>query len=164
MPTTNNVPQSRCRAFLIYGELSEMGRWSKRRWRHAEGLRFPLFSPHKQEKPVSVCHNSHKHTPTQRSKTQAHAQTQASTTPTLYMHTSNFQHNSTLPCSPKQVMHGYIPHLDTHTPTHAFITKNDPPAITPSQTHTTKSSGFGWTRLRTLSNELPPAPCGVCRK
>ncbi|KAM7375925.1 hypothetical protein PAMP_005686 [Pampus punctatissimus] len=28
-----------------------MGRWSKRRWRHAEGLHFSLFSPHKQEKP-----------------------------------------------------------------------------------------------------------------
>lgn len=25
---------------------------------------FSLFSPHKQEKPVSVCHNTHKHTPT----------------------------------------------------------------------------------------------------
>lgn len=60
MHTTNNVPQSRCRAFLIYGELSEMGRWSKRRWRHAEGLHFSLFSPHKQEEPVSVCHNTHK--------------------------------------------------------------------------------------------------------
>lgn len=64
MHTTNNVPQSRCRTFLIYGELSEMGRWSKRRWRHAEGLHFSLFSPHKQEKAVSVCHNTHKHTPT----------------------------------------------------------------------------------------------------
>lgn len=60
MHTTNNVPQSRCRAFLIYGELSEMGRWSKRRWRHAEGLHFSLFSPHKQEEPVSVRHNTHK--------------------------------------------------------------------------------------------------------
>lgn len=62
MHTTNNVPQSRCRAFLIYGELSEMGRWSKRRWRHAEGLHFSLFSPHKQEKAVSVCHNTHTQT------------------------------------------------------------------------------------------------------
>lgn len=60
MHTTNNVPQSRCRAFLIYGEPSEMGRWSKRRWRHAEGLHFSLFSPHKQEEPVSVCHSAHK--------------------------------------------------------------------------------------------------------
>lgn len=25
MHTTNNVPQSRCRAFLIYGEVSENG-------------------------------------------------------------------------------------------------------------------------------------------
>lgn len=62
MHTTNNVPQSRCRAFLIYGEPSKMGRWSKRRWRHAEGLDFSFFSPHKQEKPVSVCHGAHKHT------------------------------------------------------------------------------------------------------
>ena len=92
MHTTNNVPQSRCRAFLIYGEPSEMGRWSKRRWRHAEGLNFSLFSPHKQGKPVSVCHNTHKHTPTHSSKTQAHAQMQTCTTPTIYGHTSHEHH------------------------------------------------------------------------
>lgn len=75
MHTTNNVPQSRCRVFLIYGELSEMGRWSKRRWRHAEGLHFSLFSPHKQEKPVSVCHNTqtHSHTPLKDTSTCTHA-------------------------------------------------------------------------------------------
>lgn len=97
MHTTNNVPQSRCRAFLIYGELSEMGRWSKRRWRHAEGLHFSLFSPHKQEKAVSVCHNTHthKHTPTHthRSKTQAHAQMQTCSTPTVHMHASHRRHH-----------------------------------------------------------------------
>lgn len=100
MHTTNNVPQSRCRVFLIYGELSKMGRWSKRRWRHAEGLHFSLFSPHKQEKPVSMCHNTHKHTPTHRqqtqhSETQAHAQMHTCTTPTIYMHTSHFHHRRT---------------------------------------------------------------------
>lgn len=102
MHTTNNVPQSRCRAFLIYGELSEMGRWSKRRWRHAEGLHFSLFSPHKQEKPVSVCHNTLKHTPTHCLKTRAHTQTQTCTTPTIYTHT--------LP-----LMASLPPHANTHT-------------------------------------------------
>lgn len=108
MHTTNNVPLSRCRAFLIYGELSEMGRWSKRRWRHAEGLHFSLFSPHKQEKPVSVCHSTHKHTPTHCSKTRAHAQTQTCTTPTIYTHTSHrcLPHANTQshtpPCNPQQ--------------------------------------------------------------
>lgn len=134
MHTTNNVPQSRCRAFLIYGELSEMGRWSKRRWRHAEGLHFSLFSPHKQEKPVSLCHNTHKHTPTHRSKTRAHAQTQTCTTPTIYTHTCAtngitstththrfplFQHKPPLSCNPQRNTHGYTAHPPTPSPTHA---------------------------------------------
>lgn len=48
MHTTNNVPQSRCRAFLIYGEPCKMGRWSKRRWRLAEGL-FSLLTSQTRE-------------------------------------------------------------------------------------------------------------------
>lgn len=95
MHTTNNVPQSRCRAFLIYGELSEMGRWSKRRWRHAVGLHFSLFSPHKQEKPVSVCHNTPQHSPTHTAQRHKHMH-KCSTTPTIYMHTSHFHHRHTL--------------------------------------------------------------------
>lgn len=60
MHTTNNVPQSRCRAFLIYGEPSKMGRWSKRRWRHAEGL-FSLLTSQTREACESV-RNTHKNT------------------------------------------------------------------------------------------------------
>lgn len=183
MHTTNNVPQSRCRAFLIYGELSEMGRWSKRRWRHAEGLHFSLFSPHKQEKPVSLCHNTHKHTPTHRSKTRAHAQTQTCTTPTIYTHT----------CATNGITSTTRTHTHTHTPIPPFPTQT-PPLLqpttkhtwihppTPSPTHARiynqklshhhqpltdtqgKSSGFDWTRLRTLSNEPPHALYRVCSK
>lgn len=185
MHTTNNVPQSRCRVFLIYGELSEMGRWSKRRWRHAEGLHFSLFSPHKQEKPVSVCHNTQTHSHTWLKDTSAcmhkhrrvppppftrslrhrrhhfhHTQTHelAHTYPPL------LRHNPTLPCNPQQNTHGHIPLPRKHTHTQAYTTKNYPTTIGPSQTHTGKSSGFGWTRLRTLSNEPPHALYRVCRK
>lgn len=144
MHTTNNVPQSRCRAFLIYGELSEMGRWSKRRWRHAEGLHFSLFSPHKQEKPVSVCHNTHKHTPTQALKDtstctnadmyhphhlHAHFPPPPSRPPhTEHTHSSPlFQHNPTLPCNPQQNTHGCIP-PPTHTLMHTQSKMSPPPS------------------------------------
>lgn len=135
MHTTNNVPQSRCRAFLIYGELSEMGRWSKRRWRHAEGLHFSLFSPHKQEKAVSVCHNthtethSHTHTPLKDASTRTNAdmfnphRSHARFTPppsfprqmrenthTLIYPPVFFKHIPTLPCNPQQNSHGSILH------------------------------------------------------
>lgn len=184
MHTTNNVPQSRCRAFLIYGELSEMGRWSKRRWRHAEGLHFSLFSPHKQEKPVSLCHNTHKHTPTHRSKTRAHAQTQTCTTPTIYTHT----------CATNGITSTTDTHTHTDSPfsntnplssaTHNETHMDTPPTPPPPPQHTHariynqklshhhqpltdtqgKSSGFDWTRLRTLSNEPPHALYRVCSK
>lgn len=172
MHTTNNVPQSRCRVFLIYGELSEMGRWSKRRWRHAEGLHFSLFSPHKQEKPVSVCHSAHKHTPTQRSKTQAHAQMQTCTTPTICTHTSHCSHHfhhsqthkhtyttpllfsNTIPLSLTTPIQRHIYMPPPLTLTHAHTTKNHL-TISPSQIHTGKSWGFTRTCLRTFSNELP---------
>ncbi len=161
MHTTNNVPQSRCRAFLIYGELSEMGRWSKRRWRHAEGLHSSLFSPHKQEKPVSVCHNTHKHTPTQRSKTRAHAQTQTCTTPTIYTHTLPPPLSLPLHAHTHTHTHAYpsfsntIPlfptthnktHMDT-SPSYTCTTKNYP-TISPSQTHTLTHSHTQILRVR----------------
>lgn len=60
MHTTNNVPQSRCRAFLIYGEPCKMGRWSKRRWRHAEGL-FSLLTSQTREACVCVPQDTQTH-------------------------------------------------------------------------------------------------------
>lgn len=148
MHTTNNVPQSRCRVFLIYGELNEMGRWSKRRWRHAaEGLHFSLFSPHKQEKPVSVCHNTHKHTTTHCSKTQALAHMYHP----LHLHAH-------FPLPPQT--HTPIPPFSTrsHSPLQ-LTTKHTwvaPPPIH-TYTHTGKSLGLDWTQLRTPSNEQPCA-------
>lgn len=81
MHTTNNVPQSRCRVFLIYVEPSEMGRWSERRWRHAVGLHFSLFSPHKQAM-VPACS---RHTPTHCSMTQTDTRMRGRTTPTPHV-------------------------------------------------------------------------------
>lgn len=83
MHTTNNVPQSRCRAFLIYGELSETGRWSERRWRHAEGLHFSLFSPHKRDCERAPRQTTDTHLHTYRSKTQTDAGTRARATPSV---------------------------------------------------------------------------------
>jgi len=151
-------PKADVERFFIYGELSEMGRWSKRRWRHAEGIDFSLFSPHKQEKPVSVCHSSHKHTPTHRSKTQAHAGMYIPHH--IYMHTSHRLHHfhhtqntqshtdhpfsNTIPVS--HVTHNKTCMDNSLSQTHTHeLHKLNPTTINPSQTHTIKSSEFDWT-------------------
>ena len=162
MHTTNNVPQSRCRAFLIYGELSEMGRWSKRRWRHAEGLHFfflSLLTSQTREACERVPQHTetHSHTPAQRHErmhgrrhvppppfTHTHTHTHTSPLlPSLLPHTDKhthlspppffFQHNPTLPCIPQQNTHGHIPLPYTHT--HANTTKKIIPPPPPAAPH-----------------------------
>lgn len=91
-----------------------------------------LFSPHKQEKPVSVCHN-----------TQTHSHTALKDTGTASTQTHTDKHIplvlSTIP--PTNYTWKYPNH--THT-------------------HTTESSGFDWTRSRTSSNEPPRVFQRVC--
>lgn len=137
MHTTNNVPQSRCRAFLIYVEPSEMGRWSKRRWRHAVGLHFSLFSPHKQ----AMAPACSRHTPTHCSMTQTDARTRGRTTPT--------PHVRLLP-----------PVLMPHVVTSTFFSSAVPLRLAthnyPAETQrASKSAEFDRTQLRILVNELP---------
>ena len=134
MHTTNNVPQSRCRAFLIYGELSEMGRWSKRRWRHAEGLHFSLFSPHKQERPVSVCHNTHTSTLPHTAQRHEHMHKRVPPPP--------FKHTHTLPPTPSLPPRTHwSPPFPTQTPSllqpRAKLTRIYPPLCTHALTQYT---------------------------
>ena len=96
MHTTNNVPQSRCRAFLIYGELSEMGRWSKRRWRHAEGLHFfflSLLTSQTREACERVPQHTqtHSHTPAQRHE-RMHGRRHVPPPPFTHTHTHTHTH------------------------------------------------------------------------
>lgn len=169
MHTTNNVPQSRCRAFLIYGELSEMGRWSKRRWRHAEGLHFSLFSPHKQEEPVSVCHNTH--------KTHSHTLLKDTSACTNMYHPHrlhqwhHFHRTHWFPAFPTlRPSPPFSPTAHNKTPLLPLLFQkkmisSPPPSSSLSCAHTRpKSSGFDRTRLRMLGNEPPRALRGVCSK
>lgn len=133
MHTTNNVPQSRCTAFLIYGGVSEMGRWSERRWRHAEGLHVSLFSPHKQAVARTRC----RHTPTHRSLTQTDAGT-------------HHPHRARPPAATVLMPHTGISTFPSAVPlrraTHNY----------PTETQLTgKSAEFDRTQLRILGNELP---------
>ena len=69
---------------------------------------FSLFSPHKQEKPVSVCHNTHKHTPTHPLK-------------------------DTSACTVADMYHPH--HLHTHTHTHTHFPAAAIASATHRQTH-----------------------------
>lgn len=136
MHTTNNVPQSRCRAFLIYGELSEMGRWMQEEVEACWGTPlFSLLTSQTREGCERVPQHTHTNTlphthPAQRRK-HTHKCRHVQPPPfTCTLHTAAiisttdawkhahayippcffFKHIPTLPCNPQQNSHGSILH------------------------------------------------------
>lgn len=132
-----------------------------------------LFSHLTNKRSLWACATTHKHTPTQRSKTLTHAQIQTCTTPTIYMRplqsTHRFQHTHTrthmnlllffLNIALLSALHNKT-QIATFTSKHC--TESYPTII--GSSHTGKSSGFDWTWLRTCSNEPPHVLYRVCSK
>lgn len=139
MHTINNVPQSRCRAFLIYGELSKMGRWSKRRWRHAKGL-FSLLTSQTTEACECATQHAQTHSHTPLNNTAACTNADMHHPPTVYMAQNHHPFHYKCSQSSTQLYSFSATHNKTQadeSSSHAdtYATENDSTNIRPSQTH-----------------------------